>query len=325
MTVVLLTGATGTVGSAVTRLLVARGDAVRGLVRSVARARPLLPETVEPVEGDITDAATVSRAMRGANVVMHTAGIPEQWQHDSAIFDRINADGTRIVAEAALREGVESFVYTSTIDVFASTPGVEFDEAALDMRPHATAYERSKQEADRRVVAAMERGLPARFLHPAAVYGIAPVTTAGVNTLIERVARGRVPMLLPGGMPLVFSDDVAAGHLLATTAPVGSRFILSESYVPLVDIARAVVEARGRGRVPPVLPAAVGRALAAGGELLARFTRRPPLVARGELHFLLARMNPSARRAREALGWTAVPFREGLRRTLEDMARRGRI
>jgi len=325
MSTILLTGATGTVGSAIARRLAERPDPVRALVRSVERARPLLPANVEPVAGDVTDADSVQRAMRGAGVVIHTAGIPEQWQRDPAIFDRINAAGTRAMVEAALREGVECFVHTSTIDVFAATPGVEFDEDMIDSRPKPTAYERSKQAAEREVASGLERGLPVRIVHPAAVYGVAPVTTQGVNSLIERLARGRIPMLLPGGMPVVFSDDVATGHLLAMSAPVGSRYILSESYLSLLDIARAVVQLRGRGRVPPVLPVAAGRVAAAGGELLARVSSLRPLVARGELHFVLAHMLPSARRAREELGWTPRPFMEGLAQTLEDMSRRGAI
>jgi len=325
MSTVLLTGATGTVGSAIARQLVERGDAVRALVRSPERARALLPAEVEAVEGDVTDAASVRRAVSGVRAVIHTAGLPEQWQRDPGIFQRVNAGGTRIVTEAALAEGVECFVHTSTIDVFDSTPGVEFDETRLDPDPRPTHYERSKQEADRAVVAAIERSLPARIVHPAAVYGVAPATTPGVNRFLERLAHGGIPALLPGGMPLVDSDDVAAGHLLAMKAPVGSRFILSESWRSLAEIARAVVELRGKGRVPPVLPVFTGHLLAGVGETVSRLTRRPPLVAHGELHFLLAHMVPSSRRAREELGWTAVPFREGLRRTLEDMERRGCI
>src|SRR5258708_6387002 len=191
MTAILLTGATGTVGSAIARRLADGTDPVRALVRSVERARALLPANVEPVAGDVTDADSVRRAMRGAGVVIHTAGIPEQWQRDPAIFDRINAAGTRVMVEAALAEGVECFVHTSTIDVFAARPGVEFDETMLDSLPKPTAYERSKQAAERAVTAGMERGLPARLVPPAPAHGGAPVPTPGGHSLIERLARGR--------------------------------------------------------------------------------------------------------------------------------------
>src|SRR5260370_38278376 len=92
-----------------------------------------------------------------------------------------------------------------------------------------------------------------------------------------------------------------------------------------METAGAVVQLRGRDRAPPVLPVAAGRGTAAGGELLGRLTGLRPLVARGELHFVLAHMLPSARRAREELGWAAVPFLQGLAQTLEDMARPGTI
>lgn len=325
MTTWLLTGATGTVGSAIARRLAAREEHVRALVRNSERARTLLPPGIELVPGDVTDAESVARAMPGVDNVVHSAGIPEQWQRDPSIFERVNTGGTRTMVEAALRQGVQCFLHTSTIDVFAYTPGVEFDERSVDPVSHATAYERSKQAADRLVTEAVQRGLPARIVHPAAVYGVAPVTTPGVNWLIQRLARGRIPLLLDGGMPMVFSDDVAEGHLLVAAAPVGSRYILCESYAPLVEVARVVVELRGRGRVPRVMPRAGARATAAVGEVVARVTHRAPLVAQGELHFVTAHLLPSSRRIREELGWRPLPLREGMQRTLDDMARRGVI
>jgi len=139
-----------------------------------------------------------------------------------------------------------------------------------------------------------------------------------INDAIVRLVRGKTPLLPPGGMPVVLCDDVASGHLLAEEkAPVGSRYILSESYVSLAEFARAVCEEAGRGnRVPPVMPAWLARTVAALGEAVARITKRPPLVPRGQLHFLLLQARPTARKAREELSWQPTPFREGLRRTL---------
>jgi dihydroflavonol-4-reductase len=139
-----------------------------------------------------------------------------------------------------------------------------------------------------------------------------------INDAIVRLVRGKTPLLPPGGMPVVLCDDVASGHLLAEErAPVGSRYILSESYLSLPEFARAVCEEAGRGnRVPPVMPAWLARTVAALGEAVAGITKRPPLVPRGQLHFLLLQARPTAHKAREELWWQPTPFREGLRRTL---------
>jgi dihydroflavonol-4-reductase len=196
---VLITGATGQVGNAIARRLAADDVQVRALVRSPERAR-VLPESVLPVFGDVTDAASVQAALDGSTTVYHAAGIPEQWRRDVGEFARVNVEGTRNVVEAALAAGVERFVYTSTDDVLVQAPGAEFDESVVNASPGVTPYQRSKQEADRIVTAALDRGLPAVFLHPAGVYGPAPFLVKGLNDLLMQLAKRKTPALLPGGM-----------------------------------------------------------------------------------------------------------------------------
>jgi dihydroflavonol-4-reductase len=320
---VLITGATGTVGHPIAERLAAAGDRVRALVRSAERARTLLPEGVEPVAGDVADAASVREATVGCAVVYHAAGLPEQWRRDPADFQRVNVEGTRNAVEAALAEGVERFAYTSTIDVFRWTPGEPYDESELDPDPQPTHYERSKQEADRIVTAALDRGLPAVFLHPSAVYGPSPVLT-GLNDVLARVARRELPALLPGGMPVVYGDDVAEGHLRAAVqAPVGSRYILSDRFFTLTEMAQAVRRQAPDAKVPRELLLPLARAAAVVGERVAAVTGRPPLIPRGGLEFLVSGRRPIADRARSELGWTPTPFDEGLARTFAHFRERG--
>jgi len=285
-------------------------------VRSRERGRELLPADYELALGDVTDPPSVRAALAGVDVVYHAAGLPEQWLADPTTFERVNVEGTRHVAEAALAAGVAKFVYTSTIDVFANAPGVPFDERTIAVEPKPTAYERSKQAADRIVTELLARGLPAVFLHPSAVYGPVPAASPGLNGFLADLARGRIPLLLPGGMPVVHAADVATGHVDAEErAAPGSRFILCESYQELVAIARAVAERTGC-KVPRVMPAAVARAIAVVGEAVARVTGKAPLVPRGQLVFLESRTMPDAARARAELAWRPTPFRDALPATL---------
>lgn len=313
---VLLTGGTGIVGNAIAQALVAAGRPVRALVRSPDRARGLLPSAVELCPGDVTDAGSVRRAVTGAAAVYHAAGLPEQWLPDPDRFRQVNVEGSRIVAEAARDARVQRFVYVSTIDVFAWRAGEPFDETVLDPSPKGTVYERSKQDADRLVASLVRDGLPAVFLHPSGLYGPAPAGSPGLNDFIRDVVLGAVPMLLPGGLPIVYAPDLARGALAAEACPPGSRFILSDRYWSLVDLARATRDAAGRGRVPPVLPGAVAHLVAAGGELLARLLGTRPLIPRGQLHFLESGAHPSAARAGTMLGWRPTPFAEAVGPTL---------
>jgi len=324
---VLLTGATGLLGNAIARVLLSEGRRVRALVRNTSKAAAVVPAACELVAGDVTDAASVAAAAEGCGVVYHAAGLPEQWLRDVREFERVNVEGTRNVVAAAARCGATRFVYASTIDVFRfAPPGVPFDESELDPAPKATAYERSKQAADRIVVEAMQKGLPAVFLHPSGIYGPGPLTSPGTNHLIADLVRGKVPMLLPGAIPVVYSEDVAVGHVLAEkNAAVGARYILSESTHSLSAIAEAVRRASGQGKVPPVMPMGVAKIVAAAGEFVSGFTGKPPLLPRGQLEFLQYGAVPSGDKARRELGWAPRPFEQGLAETLAFLREHKRI
>jgi dihydroflavonol-4-reductase len=86
--------------------------------------------------------------------------------------------------------------------------------------------------------------------------------------------------------------------------------------VTVAELARTAVDVAGRGRVPPTVPVSVARAVAVGGEGLSRLIRRPPLLARGQLHFFLWNAAPRADKAQRELGWRATDLRDGMRRTL---------
>lgn len=309
----LVTGATGLVGFHVAEALRRSGETPRLLVRSPDKARALFGEAAELVPSDITDAASVLDATRGVERVFHAAGHPEQWLEDENRFDRVNAGGTRNVVQACVKHAVARLVYTSTIDVFEAANGQSFDESVLAMEPKGTAYERSKQAADRIVTEAVARGLDAVFLHPAAVYGPGPAQSRGVNDFVKDLKLGKVPALLPGGMPLVFARDVGEAHVRAAQrADKGERFILSERFVTLKELTLAANRALGTTRVPPVLPWFLAHALSFSTESLSSLTGKPPLLPRGQLHFLKWGAHPDAGRARERLGLEFTPLETGL-------------
>lgn len=325
MDTTLITGGTGLIGFNVVQALVRRGRRVRVLVRSMERGRALLPAGCELAHGDITDPAAVRRAMEGCSVVFHVAGVPEQWLPDPARFQQVNAGGTQNALQAALALGVRRFVYTSTIDILAAEVGQEYDESRLADQPLGTPYERSKQAADQQVVAAVQRGLPAIFLHPSAPYGPGPTNTPGLNNAIAKLLRGQMPALTPGGSPVAYAPDIGEGHVLAEErGAIGSRYILSESYHTLTELAQAVYAEAGLDRQPPrTLPLPVALGMASISEWLARLTGKPPLVASGQLHFMQWQAHPVSEKAQRELGWKPVPFREGLRETIAYLRHNG--
>lgn len=326
MSKTLVTGATGLVGYNIADALRAQGREVLCLVRDAARARSIVPLGCHCVEGDVTRPETLARALEGVEVVYHAAGLPEQWLRDEDLFRRVNVEGTRHMVDAALAAGVRKFLYTSTIDVFRAHKGQAYDERVIDEAPKGTPYERSKQEADRVVVAALERGLHVVFLHPSGVYGPGPAASPGLNDLLVKLSRNEVPMLLPGGLPVVYSEDVGLGHVLAESrGHAGDRFILSQQYYALTEIVEAAKPLLGLKRIPLAMPLFVGRLVSEAGEALARVINKPPLIPRGQLHFLQWQAQPQNRNAREKLGWQPTPLEKGLELTIAFLRQTGRI
>jgi nucleoside-diphosphate-sugar epimerase len=317
---VLVTGATGKVGHAVAQALISRGDDVRALVRDPHRAAGVLPAGVEAVRGDVTDPASVVAAVQSCELVFNAMGIPEQWLADETNFNRVNALGTKTVADAARASGVRRLIHTSTEDVFHAEKDGRFDETQVADYPKGTAYERSKQRAEELALEARD-GLEVVIVNPAGVYGPGPSATASFDkNLFEPLVKKRLPALVPGGLGIVFSEGVAQGQLLAAEkGRDGDRYILCDRHVTLRELADTVVRIAGRGRVPPTLPLPLARALAFGGEALSRVIRRPPLLSKGQLHYFTWNAAPDSGKAQSELGWQTTPLEEGIRRTLEPM------
>lgn len=315
---VLVTGATGQVGHAIVRRLVERGEQVRALVRHVASAAALLPAEVEVLGGDVTVPRSLERALAGCELVFNAMGLPEQWLPDPALFERVNAQGTANLVRAARSAGAARLVHTSSVDVFEAQPGASFDEMCLAGGPKATPYERSKQHAEQLAIA--ERGaVEVVIVNPSTVYGPSPSGSFGFDrSFFAPVVRGLLPVLPPGGAGVVFVEGLAEGHLLAAErGRDGERYILSDHHASFRELAEASVRIAGRGRVPPTLPPPAARALAAANEAVARLVGRPPLLARGQLQYLLWNARPISAKAESELGWRTTPMHEGIRRSLE--------
>ena len=326
---VLVTGATGKVGSAVVKRLAERGDAVVALVRDVAAAREVLPAGVELARGDVTAPATLAAACDGIDGVFNCMGIYEQWLPDDARFEQVNAQGALNVITAARQAGATRAVHTSTFDVFHAATGGTMTEADLADYPKGTAYERSKQHAEELVLAEARSGAPGLELvivNPAGVYGPGPWAGSGLDGGIRDAIRRRLPALPPGGMTLGFVDDVADGHIAAfDRGGPGERYILGDGFATMREIVGAAVAEAGRGFVPPAMPVPVAKTLAGAGERIASVIKRPPLLGRGQLHFLLWQARVDNTKARDELGIEFTPWPEGIARTVRWMDETGRI
>lgn len=313
---VLVTGATGFVGSAIVRAFLAAGYPVRALVRTSSPRGNLAGLEIEIVEGDIRDANAITRAMSGISSVVHAAADYRLWARDSKAIMRTNVEGTRTVMGAALAAGVDRIVYTSTVATLTlRSGGAPADETApLPDTVEVGAYKRSKVVAERLVEDMIARdALPAIIVNPSTPIGPRDVRPTPTGRLIVAAASGRIPGFVNTGLNLVHVDDVAAGHVAAFThGKIGERYILGGQNVLLADMLGDI--ARLAGQRPPrfKLPRAPLYPLAAVAEMIAAITGREPLLTLEGLRMSKQRMFFSSAKAERELGFRARPYTDGL-------------
>jgi dihydroflavonol-4-reductase len=314
---VLVTGATGFVGSALVRALLAAGYPVRALVRASSPRANLSGLEVDCVAGDIRDAKAVKRAMAGMRYLIHAAADYRLWARDPDAIMRTNVEGTRTVMRAALDAGIERIVYTSSVATLApSADGRAADETSSLAEADAVgAYKRSKVAAERLVERMITRdALPAVIVHPSTPIGPRDSRPTPTGRVIVAAARGRIPGFVDTGLNLVHVTDVAAGHLAALTrGKVGAHYILGGDNVLLADMLRHIALLVGRRPPRLKLPRTPLYPLAAVAEMLAMVTGREPLLTRDGLRMSRQRMFFSSAKAERELDYRARPWAEGVR------------
>ena len=316
---VLVTGATGFVGAAVARAVLAEGFQVRVLARPSSPRRNLEGLAVEIAEGDLSDAASLTAALAGCRHLLHVAADYRLWARDPEEIIRNNRLGTETVLAAAKAAGLERMVYTSSVATLGfHADGRPSDETLPLMAGDAIgAYKRSKVIAERLVEDAAAAGLPVVIVNPSTPIGPRDIKPTPTGRIIVEAATGKIPAFVDTGLNLVHVDDVAAGHLLALKrGRIGERYILGGEDVSLrqmlTDIAALV------GRKPPTLnlPRGPLYPLAVVTEAIGQLTGKEPMLTRDALKMASHRMFFSSDKARAELGYTARPYAEGLKDAL---------
>lgn len=314
----LITGASGFVGSAVLRQLLAAGHDVRALVRPKSDRRNLTGLPVEIVYGDVTDRRSLDRAMAGCSTLFHVAADYRLWVPKPGEMYETNVIGTRHIMFAAMNAGIKRVVYTSSVATLGFTlngsPADEDTSVSLkDMIGH---YKRSKFMAEAEVKRlADQQGLPVIIVNPSTPIGPRDIKPTPTGRIIVDAASGRMPAYVDTGLNLVHVDDVAIGHLLALEhGKVGDRYILGACNMTLKEIFSAIATLTGQNPPKICLPHPLVFPIACLSEAWARLvSRREPRVTLNGVRLARKRMFFSIEKARRFLGFNPRPVEEALR------------
>ena len=316
MTVV-VTGASGFVGGAIVRRLLADGGSVVALVRSREAAARVSALGADPVIVDLADTHAAARAMRGSETVFHVAGRNAMCPRYPETLQRDNVDLAVAVVSAAADAGVGRVIHTSS----AATLGEEAGEVGREDTTHRgrflSAYERSKYLGERAVLDAARRlDVDVVVVNPCSVQG--PGRTTGSAQLLFRIARSRRPMLVRTWISVVDVDDCAAGHVLAARHGLpGERYVLSGPSLRVEQALGALRAVTGGPRRVLWVPALAVRAIAPVTALAGlRRGDADPLICPAVVRALLHGHRYDGSRATRELGLRYRPLEETLERTL---------
>jgi dihydroflavonol-4-reductase len=312
---VLLTGASGFVGSAVARRLRTAGFSVRALVRPASPTGHLAGLDLDFVTGDLRDAEAIRRAMAGVRYLFHVAADYRMWARNPDELMQTNVAGTRLLMEEAMRAGLARVVYTSSVATLAArTDGVSADETMPLTEDKAIGvYKRSKVAAERAVEALIAQGLPAVIVNPSTPIGPRDVKPTPTGRIIVEAASGRMPAFVDTGLNMVHVDDVAEGHFLAfERGRIGERYVLGGQNASLAEILATVAETVGRKPPRIRIPRKALMPFAHVSEAMARVTGREPMLTLDGLRMSKNKMFFSSAKAERELGYRARPYRAGI-------------
>lgn len=241
-----VTGAAGFIGTNLVNLLVDNGHEVIAIDR-VVPASPETREAVTWVSGDVLDPDSMTKALDGVEVVYHLVAVITL-KHEDELCWRINTEGARTVAQAALTVGTRRMVHCSSIDSYSNSVATIDEKSPRSAAADLPVYQRSKWGGEVAVRETIASGLDAVICNPTGVYGPVDLPNLSrINQLLFDSARGRLPGMVNSQYDLVDARDVAAGlYLAGEKGRTGENYLLGGHMGSLLQVCRLAARRAGK-------------------------------------------------------------------------------
>ncbi|MCK4417508.1 MAG: SDR family oxidoreductase [Candidatus Latescibacteria bacterium] len=317
----LVTGATGFIGSNLTRFLCSRGYVVRALCRPTSNINVLSDTTVQIYRGDVLDISSVKRAVDGCDYVFHLASYAKNWAKNPQAFFEVNVIGTKNVLEASKQANVKKVVVTSSCMTFGTSKGEPRKESDRRSMDFFSEYESTKSYAEEIVLEFVRNGLPVVIVNPTRVFGPGLLTEGNsVTKMIELYLQGKWRLILADGSAVgnyAFVEDVVLGHWLALQQGcLGERYILGGENLTYNAFFDTLAQISQRHNTMIHVPVWLALAFSHIEVLLARGFGIYPLITPRWISIFSADWVFSSKKAQTELGYRITSFREALQKTL---------
>lgn len=315
-----VTGATGFIGASIVRELLKDGRDVRVLARPASNLGNLKGLDVEIWQGDLLDSAGLRHGLKGCDVLYHAAADYRLWTRNSEEMYRTNVGGTVAVLEAALENGLERVVYTSSVGTLGHSrdglPATEDTDVSLaDM---VGPYKKSKFLAEREAEKFVDRGLPLVIVCPSTPVGPGDIKPTPTGKIIVDFLKRKMPAYLDTGLNMIAVEECARGHILAEQkGQPGRTYILGNANISLCDLFGMLQEITGIPAPNVRLPYAPVLMAAWLNEGFSRLTGREPLIPLAGVQMAAHHMYFDSGRAVRELGLPQSPVQEALARAVE--------
>ena len=304
---VLVTGGTGFIGSHVVRELILRNMRVRVLLRKKAVTKNIQGLPIEVAYGDLLHLDSLRSALRGVKHVFHVAALFSFWPARKDFIFKVNVDGTRNLMEAAMQEGVNRVIYTSTVAAIGATRDPSSpvkEEWEFNLGFTKDPYVLSKKAAEEVVMEYVRKGLDVVIVNPSGAIGPGDIRPTPTGRLLLSFLNGELPGYIHGGGNLADVRDIARGHLLAfERGRPGQRYILGGENLFIHETLHLFSKATGLSAPRLRIPYPVAWLYALYEEVYSFVFRREPLLTRATLRGSRFYLFCSSEKAEKELGY----------------------